>query len=362
MLATLLPGLRELRAPLAAGYLWLVSAWFILAPKISSSIWNTKGVWQDAYRLGEFFGRPGILVAATFTAYVIGILTERLARLLVWPVGLVRDAVLPGGRTYGILQDAVLDTLVRRYHESQEFRTAVRQHLDVATLAGIFVNLPRFWSGDLATAKALEEAMKREASLDDPVVSETTEEVLANAARRDNELRTVLYFTINLRYYADSLNENLYLIPARLVGKEQEIYERWDRLRAESEFRLSIAPPLAAMAIILANRLNPLWLLLIVPSAYLTFQGFAREEAATAQLAESIRAGRVASAVLEDIRTAELHWSETNGDRAQLQPELEHVREELKLLPGPKSKERKRRRKSFTREHERLKRGRAKQK
>jgi hypothetical protein len=32
LLAGLLPGLREVRAPLAAGYLWLVAAWVVLIP------------------------------------------------------------------------------------------------------------------------------------------------------------------------------------------------------------------------------------------------------------------------------------------------------------------------------------------
>jgi hypothetical protein len=356
MLASLLPGLRELRAPLAAGYLWLVSAWFALAPRIPSSTLNAQGVWQDAYRLGKFIGRPGILAAMTFAAYVIGILTERIARLLRWPIGLVRNKMLPGGRAYGTLQDAVLDVLVRRYHESQEFRDAVRHHLDVATLAGIFVNLPRFWSGDLATAKALEAAGKRNASLDDPIVSKIADEVFAGAATHYNELRTVLFFSINVRYYANALNQDLRLVPARLVGQEQEIYERWDRLRAESEFRLSIAPPLIAIAAILANRLDSLWLLLIVPSGYLLFQGFAREDAAAVQLAESIRAGRVASAVLEEVRTGELRWSETNGDSAQLQPELEEVRHKLELPSEAESEEATWLRKSLSRDHDRLKR------
>jgi hypothetical protein len=30
MLMNLLPGLRELRAPLVSGYLWLISAWLLL--------------------------------------------------------------------------------------------------------------------------------------------------------------------------------------------------------------------------------------------------------------------------------------------------------------------------------------------
>lgn len=37
MLASLLPGLRDLRTPLAAGYIWLVAVWVALEPRIPNS-------------------------------------------------------------------------------------------------------------------------------------------------------------------------------------------------------------------------------------------------------------------------------------------------------------------------------------
>jgi hypothetical protein len=44
------------------------------------------------------------------------------------------------------------------------------------------------------------------------------------------------------RHAHDILGE-LSLVPERLVGDRPATYERWDRLRAESEFRQAVVPP-----------------------------------------------------------------------------------------------------------------------
>ena len=106
----------------------------------------------------------------------------------------------------------------------------------------------------------------------------------------------------------EELRHDLLLLPARLVGKEPEIYERWDRLRAEAEFRISVALPLLALALVLAIRLHPVFVLLILLSGYLVQEGLAKSRAATSQLAESLRAGRVSSPVLDRVRTGEPQW------------------------------------------------------
>jgi hypothetical protein len=89
VLMNLLPGLRELRAPLAAGYLWLIALW----------LWLGRMGWVPAKRppgsgevarlwdLGGTLGRTVVLAAVTFVAYLVGSFLEmdpvgRLAQLL----------------------------------------------------------------------------------------------------------------------------------------------------------------------------------------------------------------------------------------------------------------------------------------
>jgi hypothetical protein len=69
--ATLLPGLRHLRAPLAAGFLWLLGAWLLLADHIPVRHEATGGL-RTLIDLGDQLGRVSLGVVAAFAAYVVG--------------------------------------------------------------------------------------------------------------------------------------------------------------------------------------------------------------------------------------------------------------------------------------------------
>lgn len=71
MLAHLLPGARELRAPLAAGVLWLAAAFLLLQ-------WHTPRVRENLAiavgeaRVPEAFSSAGVFAAIIFSAYLVG--------------------------------------------------------------------------------------------------------------------------------------------------------------------------------------------------------------------------------------------------------------------------------------------------
>jgi hypothetical protein len=77
MLTSLLPGLRELRAPLASGYLWLVALGLIVEPHVPDRA-EATGLMASVYRLTEGLSSVGLGVAATFAAYLIGSLSLAL--------------------------------------------------------------------------------------------------------------------------------------------------------------------------------------------------------------------------------------------------------------------------------------------
>src|SRR5690349_21598259 len=70
MLASLLPGLRDVRAPLAAGFIWMVAVWFLLEPHWPEG--DTGGVVGSANRLLANLSLLGQGVVLSFTAYVLG--------------------------------------------------------------------------------------------------------------------------------------------------------------------------------------------------------------------------------------------------------------------------------------------------
>jgi hypothetical protein len=151
--------------------------------------------------------------------------------------------------------------------------------------------------------KALEDPREVNAEVD-PRVKET----MASAEVNDQRLGILLQVLIRTEAHLVSLRDDLRRVPARLVGKEQEIYERWDRLRAESEFRLSIALPLLVLSIVLSARLSLVSLLLIIPTAYLFFEGIECRTAADIQLAETTRAERITSPPLARLKSGEPLW------------------------------------------------------
>lgn len=78
MLSALLPGLREIRAPLAAGYLWLVVGWLLVHDRIATGS-SAHGAVDALSDLRHAIGVGGIGAAATFMAYLLGALWEPIA-------------------------------------------------------------------------------------------------------------------------------------------------------------------------------------------------------------------------------------------------------------------------------------------
>src|SRR4051794_33626713 len=74
----LLPGLRELRAPLAAGYMWIITVWISLSDfhalpqsRPAGDAWRAQ-LWD----LGGALGKTTLLGITTFAAYLLGSFLE----------------------------------------------------------------------------------------------------------------------------------------------------------------------------------------------------------------------------------------------------------------------------------------------
>jgi hypothetical protein len=77
MLASLLPGLRDLRAPLAAGALWLLFGWLVLEPRYAE--WDKTDTPLGAViSLRDTLTPVAFAAVASFVAYLIGSISETL--------------------------------------------------------------------------------------------------------------------------------------------------------------------------------------------------------------------------------------------------------------------------------------------
>ena len=77
LLTNLLPGLRELRAPLTAGYLWLTFIWLLVAEDLPEQAPIT-GLLSAIYRLIDALGPVSAAIATSLVAYLIGAVSETL--------------------------------------------------------------------------------------------------------------------------------------------------------------------------------------------------------------------------------------------------------------------------------------------
>ena len=141
-LTNLLPGLRQLRTPLAAGLIWLFAGWLAFAPAIPDRATAT-GVIADVYRLSAAVGKVPTLAAAAFAAFLVGVLSARISEGLADAASGIGDrfayeiarpelvdrlfALRPGAsikrRQLAALRHAVMHRLLDRYRWDEQLAT-----------------------------------------------------------------------------------------------------------------------------------------------------------------------------------------------------------------------------------------------
>lgn len=229
MLASLLPGLRDVRTPLAVGYLWLVLVWIWWSEDISGAFRDSE-VGDRVRELHDTVGAAGSLAAISFAAYVLGAV-----------------AVLPADR--GLL----------------------RTTLGMAR--GMVPNLEAWEVQDnyLVAVEGLKAEILDQARED----GVTPEQLTSLGESLDRAAETL---PVQLR--------------PQLLVSNQEMFGEYDRLEAESLFRINLCLPVLAAAITLGVDVSGWFFVLgpLVTVAFL-FQGLSRQAAAEAVILEAVLAG-----------------------------------------------------------------------
>jgi hypothetical protein len=345
MLASLLPGLRDLRAPLAAGYLWLAAGWLYFAPQLPVSVNDADGVLKDIYRVAGASNPVAIAAGLTFIAYLLGILsTGPLNRivpiiwtLLILPIALTGIAIDSIGRRIkkrrqgGHLTEFADDDLWASLTRRRLWTSTADRKLDLLTERASTAILTDPNHSDTFLEKLEERSIRRlvrrmdgfgvyryQILMDNPREDEEGKlvklrEMLAEDLHEGSKAAAVALFAAEVDVYGhlNEIDKELELVPERIVSEKPATYERWDRLVAEAEFRTAIVPPLFAIVAVLAGRgvLGwPLWLLAAIVPSVIYYQGVLKENAAEAQLIQTVEANVVQLTALERLSTADLHW------------------------------------------------------
>lgn len=242
MLTNLLPGLREIRAPLISGYLWLALLFLVFHDELPSSD-NPGSVLSPLFEVAHDLSAFGVATVTGVAAYLVGSAAQELWKVL--------------GR--------LLSPRRPLYGESG-VRTSAAGQRDVQDAVRIRVQAIRRKLFQVALAPG-------EKGIDAEPDVETVERELP-------------------------------LIRTLLLGERPELVGELDRLQAEADLRITVAFPLAFFAIFLAVEDSLGWLLLLIPCGLLLVQGYQRQLEAGDLLAKALRIEKADAPALAALRTS----------------------------------------------------------
>lgn len=289
MLATVLTGVRDVRAPIGAGYVWIATAYLAAAPLVRSAD-PLPGVLVD---LNDFAVAcpPGVLLAASaFVAYLIGAASLDLSRLLLRlnttaAQALVRKtndpalAVSPrlsANETTAPAVRARISDAVERWAGTDG---AALSRPGAQQLRAICVDAIRdieqtFKSNAVGSLDVRTSIANRWLGLQDP--SEVLVKISKGLEDRDRapgDDKTDVATRVTKTVF-----EGLDRAKLALLTTEPLLHTEIDRLEAESDIRLAIMPPLLALIAVLALRENASCLAGLPIVAMLWHQGVQRRK------------------------------------------------------------------------------------
>jgi hypothetical protein len=301
---SLIPGVREVRAPLIAGYLWLLCGWLLLEPHAPSP--SDNRIYGRIGEVADAVGPVGHAVAISLVAYLLGSLVQGGFRY-VWTrrtegMGPLRldeeqqelfDELAEGEDPRGLetileianpLQDASIGRPFMKDLSAAVWEIADRELME------------SFRRLQLAV-KAIRKREKEKANTFFGMHARTPVVHLTTA--REGILSQAEYVVPHFLPVRDLLGQ-IHLLETRLLEVAESTGAQVERLGAEADFRLTIAPPLIVLALILTFGVSLLWLLALVIPIALIVQGVDLSQKRSEQAVDALRA-RVQTPELERI-------------------------------------------------------------
>lgn len=363
MLANLLPGLRDLRAPLSAGFLLMLALWIAFYPELPSRS-PRSGFWSTVFAIEELISPAGLGVALSFAAYLLGSVSEGMWRAIALrtpgplmtgpdrevPLGVERaggeaGALRPSRQGQAVLW-RVAARAIRPFHDllTSESRAALGSRLlgpeEVPEFSSErFTQLvfpgtepgrrPEAWRTAVEAAidrsqkyfiplsERAKAGLEQEGEADDlyNAAYDVNQEFRARLQAGDPQCQLAVLRQLLTRNLSTDpgpsqplLQEAVYQavvdegesLRTRLLATEPDLFSKVDRLRAESDFRAAVVPPLLVLAVALAWR-AAWWapVPVVVGALVLLVQGWQRRNQSDDALIEALRIERLTSPTLE---------------------------------------------------------------
>ncbi len=332
MLTNILPGLRDVRAPLAAGYVWLLSIYIAVAPSAPHHPYH--GIWRTLSRLEHVFSTVGIGVALSFLAYLLGAISQSIFHCFESPLLDVTTRALSrigrwdmSGPFHKEGVRARADAVRVRLEALTSALEDLPEPLTLAS-AAVAMELHRRSQNDearggdrnaealLTAGRSLPLADSTRVSLRpvaellkvvfDAMRKSSVPEAGDDAARaRERDLQYPYgYHVLVAReaaetYLSTTVLDELKSARMSMIDDKPSHFSEVDRLQSEADFRMAVASPLAGLSVVCVWRAT-WWLALAVVAAAsaLAISGSARSRSANDSLVEALR--------LKDARTPSL--------------------------------------------------------
>jgi len=313
MLANLFPALRDLRTPLASGYILLAAIYVAMFEKLKR-LADQDILIKDIVGVSKYVGSGATLACVTFLAFLLGSMwSDSIPAALRWLTWLAltkpREYFLMRSIRRHLLFDKVAAAIAElpTRNESLFFGRRYREQL-----RQLVCNLVRREVRDNAdySREFFARLYEREMPNNDSIVYDSVIERVVDVRRHIDEI------------VADAKN-----IPARLLGKESDTWNSWDRLRAEAEFRAGVATSLIPFSIVLAWNSSNWYLLIILAAVHLWILGERKGAEALGNLYESLVAERVTLSSVDNVKNFQ-HVTWLRADTTNVPPES---RENLRI-------------------------------
>ncbi|MFE6808640.1 hypothetical protein ACFVEN_44355 [Streptomyces sp. NPDC057681] len=236
MLASLLPGLRELRTPLAIGYLYGLGFYLLLGDKLPTKMEAGQHL-QPIYDVAHWLGKPTLLAVGAFVAYLLGAVLEVSAA------------------TFSRWLRAGLSNVDRRILGPLRRKSRLLEwlpSLKVTAGRGRLISLG-------ATGELSETAFRR--------ISEYSENKVI--PRISDPYESMPYVGQAVGHLLGDLPQ----LPTRLYTASKDMYGDYDRLVAEADLRVNVGLAGTFLSCVMAAQVHVLWLLLVIPMTVLAYRG-----------------------------------------------------------------------------------------
>ncbi|GAA3827631.1 hypothetical protein ACFS5L_30465 [Streptomyces phyllanthi] len=339
VLASLLPGLRDLRTPLTVGYLWLICGWLWFRDALLRRA-TARGPIADLYALDGVLPSATFLAALTFIAYFLGSIVELDAAGARWI-----DPIRPNRASW----EAVADRFRIRLDEGESLtteryaaaiaawnrtapsrtakRTTLRTNVSLEELreeqgfAALEAAHPRGWvlavdgepeSWTLVTIRGRRTIrhVHWRRSLTGRAVDWRGPELPLT----DLTVRGLPSLALAALY---ALRDELPDLATRLLIERPEVFDKYDRLLAEASIRINMFLPVTVLVSTLALRAHWLWWFGLVMCVALLYQGLVQRSRAFAVVLDSVATRLIESPTMVAVEAAQ-HGDTATGAPATL--------------------------------------------